>query len=248
MQMHAEKRGWRFTTGFLGSGKIIITCLQCGKKGRPGDFPRPKTAEDRHSEGLGMIVIFGFVLLIYLYYQIGGIYTLLALGGTVAVYVTRRWWAHAIATAPLWIIGLSSIGAFGGILFFTLKTYRPPLAPIITLGSGPSPAESRDPTHGGQQMLNEDSKRQNFVDDLQRKFDGDPQRHGVRVTQEHDEVVLTGPVVGGLSVKAFRTTWLSKFSEVEKKNLCGIGFRGLKGKADADNTGIFVSFECGRSQ
>ena len=36
-QVHAEKRGWSIWTGFLGSGKILITCLKCGHKFSPGE-------------------------------------------------------------------------------------------------------------------------------------------------------------------------------------------------------------------
>lgn len=42
-QVHAGKRGWNTWTGFIGSGKIIITCLKCGHKFEPGqgqDNPR----------------------------------------------------------------------------------------------------------------------------------------------------------------------------------------------------------------
>jgi hypothetical protein len=35
-QIHAGKRGWRLTTGFICSGKVIITCLRCGERFRPG--------------------------------------------------------------------------------------------------------------------------------------------------------------------------------------------------------------------
>jgi hypothetical protein len=35
-QVHAEKRGWKWTTGLLGSRKIYITCLRCGNRFRPG--------------------------------------------------------------------------------------------------------------------------------------------------------------------------------------------------------------------
>jgi uncharacterized membrane protein YvbJ len=35
-QIHAEKRGWRLTTGFIGSSKIWITCLKCGHRFKPG--------------------------------------------------------------------------------------------------------------------------------------------------------------------------------------------------------------------
>lgn len=34
--VHAEKRGWSLATGFIGSGKIMITCLKCGTKFEPG--------------------------------------------------------------------------------------------------------------------------------------------------------------------------------------------------------------------
>ena len=36
-QVHAEKRGWNAWTGFLGSGKIVLTCLTCAKTFRPGE-------------------------------------------------------------------------------------------------------------------------------------------------------------------------------------------------------------------
>lgn len=38
-QIHAEKRGWNIWTGVLRSGRIIITCLKCGNRFRPGDRP-----------------------------------------------------------------------------------------------------------------------------------------------------------------------------------------------------------------
>lgn len=37
-QIHAERRGWRASTGFIGSSKIILTCLRCGHRSRPGDW------------------------------------------------------------------------------------------------------------------------------------------------------------------------------------------------------------------
>lgn len=36
-QVHAEKRGWSAMTGFIGSGKIVLTCLKCGNKFKPGE-------------------------------------------------------------------------------------------------------------------------------------------------------------------------------------------------------------------
>ena len=36
-QIHAEKRGWNFWFGLIGSGTIVLTCLKCGHKFYPGD-------------------------------------------------------------------------------------------------------------------------------------------------------------------------------------------------------------------
>lgn len=35
--IHAEKRGWNLLSGFIGSGKVIVTCLKCGHKFAPGN-------------------------------------------------------------------------------------------------------------------------------------------------------------------------------------------------------------------
>lgn len=35
-QISANRRGWKITTGFLGSSKIINTCMNCGYEWRPG--------------------------------------------------------------------------------------------------------------------------------------------------------------------------------------------------------------------
>jgi len=34
--LSANKRGWKLTTGFIGSSKVIVTCLKCGHKFKPG--------------------------------------------------------------------------------------------------------------------------------------------------------------------------------------------------------------------
>lgn len=36
-QVHAEKRGWSLTTGMIGASKIVLTCLKCGTKFKPGE-------------------------------------------------------------------------------------------------------------------------------------------------------------------------------------------------------------------
>jgi hypothetical protein len=35
--VHAEKRGWNIWVGFIGSGAIVITCLKCGHRFKPGE-------------------------------------------------------------------------------------------------------------------------------------------------------------------------------------------------------------------
>jgi DNA-directed RNA polymerase subunit RPC12/RpoP len=35
-QIHADQRGWNLAVGFLGSGKVVITCLRCGNRFGPG--------------------------------------------------------------------------------------------------------------------------------------------------------------------------------------------------------------------
>jgi hypothetical protein len=45
-QIHAEKRGYKVLTGFIGSSKIIITCLSCGAEFRPGEISRREQQRD----------------------------------------------------------------------------------------------------------------------------------------------------------------------------------------------------------
>lgn len=35
-KIHAEKRGYSIWVGFIGSGQIVVTCLACGHKFKPG--------------------------------------------------------------------------------------------------------------------------------------------------------------------------------------------------------------------
>jgi hypothetical protein len=35
-QVHAGARGWKLTTGFIGSGKVRLTCLRCARQFKPG--------------------------------------------------------------------------------------------------------------------------------------------------------------------------------------------------------------------
>lgn len=36
-KIHAEKRGYSIWVGFIGSGNIVVTCLKCGHKFKPGE-------------------------------------------------------------------------------------------------------------------------------------------------------------------------------------------------------------------
>jgi hypothetical protein len=54
-QIHAEKRGWKLTTGLIGSRKIIITCLDCGKQFKPGQ----KAGQRGSFAWVGLLIIFG---------------------------------------------------------------------------------------------------------------------------------------------------------------------------------------------
>lgn len=40
-KIHAEKRGYTWLTGFIGSGRIVVTCLKCGHKFKPGEGLTP---------------------------------------------------------------------------------------------------------------------------------------------------------------------------------------------------------------
>jgi hypothetical protein len=66
--IHAEKRGWNIWTGVIRSGQIVITCLKCAHRFRPGEGrTNDSDAEDtslprylvagRNSQGTEMSVI-----------------------------------------------------------------------------------------------------------------------------------------------------------------------------------------------
>jgi DNA-directed RNA polymerase subunit RPC12/RpoP len=72
--IHAEKRGFTLTTGLIGSRKIFITCLKCGRKFKPGqgvnavEHAISDAASGTNDTATGMIVLVvialvGFLLL-----------------------------------------------------------------------------------------------------------------------------------------------------------------------------------------
>ena len=62
-QIHADQRGWSGLTGFIGSGKIVITCLVCGKRFLPGENLRPK--RNPTAEGKGILIVLAVVYLVW---------------------------------------------------------------------------------------------------------------------------------------------------------------------------------------
>ena len=61
-QIHAEKRGFRLATGFIGSGKILITCLNCGRRFRPGS-----NSASAGNLGCGTIALIVFALVMLMH-------------------------------------------------------------------------------------------------------------------------------------------------------------------------------------
>ncbi len=37
-QIHSDRRGWKITTGLIGSSKTMCTCLKCGKQWKAGSI------------------------------------------------------------------------------------------------------------------------------------------------------------------------------------------------------------------
>jgi hypothetical protein len=97
-------------------------------------------------------------------------------------------------------------------------------------------------------LYEQNSKRQKFVDDLQQTFATDPKTARIQIARKNNEIVMTSASVTGLSPRLLQAMWGTSFSAEEKKNLCGIGFRGLRTKATTNSKGIFTPFACGRDQ
>jgi len=81
--------------------------------------------------------------------------------------------------------------------------------------------------------------RQKFVDEMQQRFSTE----GMQVTEANHEIVITGEV-GELSPEYLRASWLSRFNNRERKNLCGIGFKGIRVRANASSSGTLIPFDC----
>ncbi len=62
-EVHAEKRGWSLLTGFIGSGKIVLTCLDCGKQFKPGE--QHEAAPEGVGKAITVVLIFIAALVIW---------------------------------------------------------------------------------------------------------------------------------------------------------------------------------------
>jgi len=68
--IHAEKRGWNLLTGFIGSGKIVITCLSCGERFKPGEgWTEQQPAAPASDQAIGWAVLLGVVVLVTLLFH-----------------------------------------------------------------------------------------------------------------------------------------------------------------------------------
>lgn len=73
-QISSNQKGWTLTTGFIGSGKVIITCLKCGKRFKPGeDYDAIQTKKKQQEEAMqnpvGWIVMAIILILIIVLYN-----------------------------------------------------------------------------------------------------------------------------------------------------------------------------------
>jgi hypothetical protein len=54
-EIHAAKRGWSFLTGMIGRNRIIMTCLNCGKRCEAGDPIRRKRQQAQNEAAAQLI-------------------------------------------------------------------------------------------------------------------------------------------------------------------------------------------------
>lgn len=67
---HAEKRGWNVFTGIIGSGKIVITCLNCGNRFKPGQgWKEPESEVSVGDQTIGWLVLLGFIIVVTLLFR-----------------------------------------------------------------------------------------------------------------------------------------------------------------------------------
>ena len=67
-QIHAGRRGWKLSTGWMGSSQVILTCMKCGRQFRPG-----QTGGGRLGLLLFLIVILVIIYLMVTLFQSLGI-------------------------------------------------------------------------------------------------------------------------------------------------------------------------------
>jgi hypothetical protein len=63
---HAEKRGWSGMTGLIGSSKIVIICLACGKQFKPGHGWKESKASGSDM-AIAYVVMFVIFIVVFLF-------------------------------------------------------------------------------------------------------------------------------------------------------------------------------------
>ena len=93
------------------------------------------------------------------------------------------------------------------------------------------------------------SQRQEFVDQLQNRFNSDSEvaALGIHVEQAADELILTSSSAKDVSPQVFRSMLVQQFSDSSGNKLCNVGFRGLRVRTSPSSGGTFISFGCGKT-
>lgn len=61
-QITATQKGYGLLTGFIGSGKVMITCLKCGHRFKPGEDKDSVEARPKESKQMERLVIITIIL------------------------------------------------------------------------------------------------------------------------------------------------------------------------------------------
>jgi len=131
--------------------------------------------------------------------------------------------------------GFKTVELSSGIILGDSDTY--------SLGC-PETKEERDARLEAQR-----EQRQAFVDQLQKSFNSDSEiaALGIHVEQGANELVLTSSSVKDVPTKVFRSMLADEFGDGSSNKLCGVGFRGLRVRSDPSTSGVFLSFNCGKT-
>jgi DNA-directed RNA polymerase subunit RPC12/RpoP len=66
-QVSANRKGWTMSTGLIGSSKILITCLKCGKQFKPGeDLEGAKRKQQQQAQAM-QSPVFWVILIVFMF-------------------------------------------------------------------------------------------------------------------------------------------------------------------------------------